>query len=333
MAIARDATASSYAGGQSGTVTLSHTCTGSNLMLWVTVYLNGGGTGDNVTGITYAGTSMTRTANGYVNGASTSQFLYYLIAPSTGANNIVVSLSGTHGCGIVSASYTGAKQSGQPDSSNSGSDLNTGANQVTVATTVVASNCWLVGGDGNDSIAPSAGTGTSINASANTGSILFIDSNGTVGTGSRSMQVTYLVPNDSLMCIASMAPLGATNFTRSPSDSIMNGASRTTTVARLVSFFRALSDSVMNAASRFALVGKGYARNLSDSIMNAVSRFATLVGIQHSPVAYVRALSDSIMNGANRFTTLAMSYFRTAQKSAAVTLSYFQKNNPPTDYD
>lgn len=67
-------------------------------------------------------------------------------------------------------------------------------------------------------------------------------------------------------------------FFRTLSDSIMNGASRTTTLSRIVSYTRTASDNIMNSASRLATVARGFVfvRTLSDGIMNAKSRFSNL---------------------------------------------------------
>jgi hypothetical protein len=90
-------------------------------------------------------------------------------------------------------------------------------------------------------------------------------------------------------------------FLRAPSDAILNGASRTATVSRLAGFSRSVSDSILNGASRLALLGKGVARTMSDSIMNGVSRFASVSYIH----GWVRAMSDSILNGASRTATVS----------------------------
>jgi len=96
--------------------------------------------------------------------------------------------------------------------------------------------------------------------------------------------------------IFSVYALTQQNFTRSLSDSIMNGVSRTASLNRLVSYKRSASDSLMNASSRFATVTKGYIRNLSDSIMNGASRLVSVSRVTN----YVRSISINIMVGASR---------------------------------
>ena len=105
---------------------------------------------------------------------------------------------------------------------------------------------------------------------------------------------------------AGQTMVNATAYTRSQSDAIMLGASRTTVLTYVQTLGRALSASIMNAASRFAGLTKGQIRALSDSIMNASSRFATLLGT--FPTHISRALSDSIMNAKSRFATFIASF-------------------------
>lgn len=180
MAIAFDAV-SSGADNPTTALTYSHTCTGSNLILITYVWVEDGA--DIVTGITYNSVAMTRVDTIQHSGGAKRSYMYYLLNPATGAHNVVVSTSAGDNVHSISASYTGAKQSGQPDSSNKTAQAS-GAT-LTLSTTVVASNCWLVSGVG-DSNGSAASTGTTERTSgagvANIG-----DSNGVVGTGSQSM--------------------------------------------------------------------------------------------------------------------------------------------------
>ena len=186
MAIVRDATSSSASATAATSNTFSHTCTGSDRILIVSTYVGGS---QNVT-VTYAGVSMTEIGTPTTVNTRVEQ-LWYLIAPATGANNIVVSWSASAVYGATASSYTGAKQSGQPDATGAAS-TGTGA-AISSATTVVASGCWLVGGyyddGGTGAGAPSAGSGTSLvvtTATANANTAIF-DSNGVVGTGSQTL--------------------------------------------------------------------------------------------------------------------------------------------------
>lgn len=75
------------------------------------------------TGVTYNGVAMTKITS--VNSADNLQgnSLWYLIAPATGANNLVATFAANHDIGCIVASYTGIVQTSALDdySSNSGS--------------------------------------------------------------------------------------------------------------------------------------------------------------------------------------------------------------------
>lgn len=108
MAVAFDAVASSNV--TAGSLTFSHTCTGSNRALTV------GATCSDSTptlSVTYGGVSMTSVAKRHSNDSSAGFVeLFYLIAPATGANNVVVTLSsGTADLTGGAISFTGASQS------------------------------------------------------------------------------------------------------------------------------------------------------------------------------------------------------------------------------
>ena len=114
--IAFDASSAGVQTTTANNISWSHTCTGSNLILWVAVTEE---TSDDITGVTYNSVALTAlTKSGTVTGAGFSQ-LWYLINPATGANTVQVNRTGTTGrLTGCSASYTGAKQSGVPDAQN-----------------------------------------------------------------------------------------------------------------------------------------------------------------------------------------------------------------------
>lgn len=184
MAISRDANAE---GGSNSTssVTFSHTCTGSNLILFVGVRCS-----QSVSSVTYNGVSLTNinTSAGAGSAGGQKASLWYLLNPAVGAHNVVITPASS---GIVwgaSSSYTGVKQSGQPDSNNTNADPGPGnVTSLSQSTTVVGSNCWVVMFGLNDNGQTlSAGTGSNLVSSGNNGASVF-DSNGTVSTGAYSM--------------------------------------------------------------------------------------------------------------------------------------------------
>jgi hypothetical protein len=213
MAIAFDAAATSNATGTS--LTFSHTCTGANLILWVSVLVNSAPNDhtDYVTGITYNGVAMTRAA--FIGGTGTNNdpcFLYYLFAPATGAHNVVVSISGSKPIYAVSSSYTGAAQSGTPDSATGEASL---ASSKTVAVTVSTANSWIISccGDGQNG-SPTAGTGLGATRSSQTFESVTADSNATVSAGSNSITWNLTAGSYPTVCVAAFAPAvgGNTRF-------------------------------------------------------------------------------------------------------------------------
>jgi len=184
MAIAFDAATDGGAGGSP--LTFSHTCSGENRILFVACVDDTGGS-SLITGITYAGVAMTKIA-GVQTPTDRWVTLWYLIAPATGANNVVITLSG----GMVyaaAASYTGAKQSGVPDAYTSNTASN--APSITCTLTTIADNCWLVGSFKMVyGTTPSSGANTyqRLTADYNRG---LLDSNGAqTPAGSKSMSLS-----------------------------------------------------------------------------------------------------------------------------------------------
>ncbi len=212
MAIAFDS-ASSGGTVASNTLTFSHTCSGSNRILFVGI--EGDGSSDTLTSVTYNGVAMTRIDS--ISAASTANrylYLYYLIAPATGAHNVVATVSsGTVVLG-VSASYTGALQSGVPDSSNKGGATSGGSRNV--STTTVLNNSWVVG-HFNGAASPTAVAGTTLRATESTYGFSTIgDSNGAVTpAGAKSLGITWSGSNGNGGIVASFAPVTSTTYTQS----------------------------------------------------------------------------------------------------------------------
>jgi len=183
MAIARDAAVDGGLGIGVTSLTWAHTCAGSDRVLFVTAF--GDVNNDVITGATYAGVTMTL-VDKLVAGTDRYVYQFVLFGPAPGSNNAVVSASSPIAIAAHSVSYTGAQQSG-PDSHNTGTE--TSNTTLTVATNVVASNCWLFGSfrDEVGTGVPGAGTTELVDAA---NGLYSCDSNGTVATGSQSLQYT-----------------------------------------------------------------------------------------------------------------------------------------------
>jgi len=209
--IAFDNASSSNATASSLTYSLT-VGSGSNRMLWTSVaFLDNSGT-DFVTGITYNGTAMTRSASVRPTFTNAYQcYLYYLFAPSTGANNVVVSLSGSKTIYSSSAAYTGAAQSGAPDFSTH-SQANVA--NISTSTNVTTANSWLIStfGDGQNGTA-TKGTGLSATRGPGVFEGVLADSNAAVSAGANTTQwVNATSPTadaDFCMITAAFAPAPA----------------------------------------------------------------------------------------------------------------------------
>lgn len=138
MPIAFDATASSFTASGT-TLTYTHVCTGSNLILFVVASTHSTSPVTAVTGITYNSVAMTSLSN-FADGNARFN-VYYLLNPATGSNDVVITTDTTDNIMGESISYTGAKQSGVPDvSGNQGPTTGTGYGQNLITS---ADNCWV----------------------------------------------------------------------------------------------------------------------------------------------------------------------------------------------
>src|SRR6185312_839996 len=90
---------------------------GANRVLWAGIESSAG---DLVTSVTYAGNAMTQIAQ-VKDAAGGTAYPYLAIATTSGTNNIVVTASASTNLSTAAASYTGAKQTGQPETSGTNS--------------------------------------------------------------------------------------------------------------------------------------------------------------------------------------------------------------------
>ena len=119
-------------------LTISHVNNGNLLVVGVGANNNN----DIITGITYAGSAMTRAGVGIIAANNISAYMYYLLNPSTGTNNIVISSGSSvlfQGEGV---SYTGARQTPQPDAST-GTTITSGTSAANTLTTVADNSVHL----------------------------------------------------------------------------------------------------------------------------------------------------------------------------------------------
>lgn len=168
------------------------------------VQVKGDVNSDDITAVTWGGVSMTKIAAVTIPVNDRVLSTWWVANPSSGGT---ISFTGGSFWQSYNFYYTGAAQTGQPDSFNSGTS--TAATTLAVATTVVASNCWAIftGGNssGNRTTTTSAGT-----VRQGSDDFFTIDSNATVATGSYSVTATENIVATGLGGIAfSIAPAAA----------------------------------------------------------------------------------------------------------------------------
>ena len=156
--------------------TYAHTTTtNANRFLWQIVLGKVSATSV-ITGITYNGVALTLRDGAQLSPADRYFEAWYLIAPSTGANNIVVSASESSFISGSTSTYYSASQ-GALDATVTNFQLTGDPNTNTLTT--VADNSWHIMGGANASGVPTAGTGSTLRATANGNSAIF-DGNGAI---------------------------------------------------------------------------------------------------------------------------------------------------------
>lgn len=174
----------------------NHTCSGSLGILWVGFNGDNIGGADDITSVTYNGVAMTLADKqvGGATGGDRNTYLYYLIGPATGSHTVTINCSGSHLLQGGSASYTGAKTSGQPDAHTINAEINPVFQTLTTSLTTSADNCWtiLVENCYDGGTPPVAGTNSTRRTfDATNGGWGLFDSNGAIHpAGSFSMTTT-----------------------------------------------------------------------------------------------------------------------------------------------
>lgn len=159
MAVAFDARSEGENNTSATSLTVSHTCTGSDRVLYVFAW-SGSGLVDisTVTG-TYNGTSMAIKFTG-TDQTNRPVRVFRLVAPSTGANNIVLSWSGNDYVRLIGASFTGVDQTTPDDAQvwidGSGGGTSSSGNVTSATGNMVVD---IVYGQGNGVTGLTAGAG------------------------------------------------------------------------------------------------------------------------------------------------------------------------------
>lgn len=195
-------------GNNSGNLNLTSAYTvggGTNRLLVVAV-IGDTGANDNIVGVTYGGVAMTLAAKHA--GGERYTYLYLLLNPASGPNNVVVNNGNTATWIIAGAAdYTGVRQSAQPDAT--ATNISAATTTLTTAITTVADNCWTILATQNvgTSGPAAAGTGSTARALPSLNDGGFFDSNAAqTPAGSHSMQTTTAGNADIVHVMASFAP-------------------------------------------------------------------------------------------------------------------------------
>jgi hypothetical protein len=196
-------------GGNNGgsTTSLSYSYTvgiGSNRLLVVNVI--GDTSADDISSVTYAGATMTLI--GKIQAPSNNwQYLYYLLNPPSGTNNVVITAGSSHYLISEAASWYNVKQSAQPDASTTNTaaaaSTSISTSLATVATgSLVVQGLWSYG-----HLAAGAGATPIITDAALDGAGLFASSASPVSpAGSVSMTTVSDGASSTGVIMVSFAP-------------------------------------------------------------------------------------------------------------------------------
>lgn len=208
FAIAFD-TAQVVLGGASGSpLEWSHTVTGSNPFLLV---VNDSTTPptNNYSAISYNSVAMTSQVLQAGDSNWGACAIWSLGNPSTGANTVSCTFTGTVGFYNGSASYSGCQSSSTPDNKG-GQGAASHASPEDFSLTSVADNCWHIAWFQAADVALVAGTGTTSRATNDTFE-RWLDNNAAITpAGSNTLQCTWVAGNNRVMVVGvTIAPFSA----------------------------------------------------------------------------------------------------------------------------
>ncbi len=198
MALAIEATSNSN--GSSSPLTWSHTCAGSERLLVVGVAMNPGSSGS-VSGVTYNGAALTPAGLAIGDASDDEVSFWNLIAPATGTNNIIVTVSGSVSGMVAGAvSFTGAHQTvplgGLVTNSASSDPFASVTASSEAGGIVVDMVSWTLG----ETASAGSGQTSHVNASGG-GSVLGA---GSTKAGAASVLMSWSLSNAVHWCIAAL---------------------------------------------------------------------------------------------------------------------------------
>jgi hypothetical protein len=199
MAIAFDTAGENYSA-SSSSASFSLAASGSNRVAILNVWTGGG---DRSTGCTVDGNAATFVQKINYSGSQWLYTYYYVDPPTSSVSYVANASNAADDIELHALLYNGCETTSVPDSSNT--DSNTSDTNLTISTTTVADNSWLVGHARGTAGKPSAGTGTTGRTTGT--AFLSGDSNGGKSpAGSYSMEWDWVSSSDNGACIVSLDP-------------------------------------------------------------------------------------------------------------------------------
>lgn len=202
--IAIDTHAGAQFSSASSPFTVPMTLSGSNRVLLVHVTIEDPTNPDLVTGATYAGSPMTLINKvGANQNGNDETYLFAIVAPPTGTNNVSVTTSASPSFIVVEgADYTGVNQA---IPTNVATSTAMGQTSFSAGPLTTANNSWIAGAIANTGSNPTIQSPNVARDSTN-GARVLVDSNGTTG-GSDTVNATVQFSNSAwLGIIAELAP-------------------------------------------------------------------------------------------------------------------------------
>jgi hypothetical protein len=192
-------------GGSTTSLTYSYTVgSGSNRLL--VANLIGDPSIDDISSVTYAGTSMTLIGKARAPSGNW-QYLYYLLNPSSGSNKVVVTAGSAHYLISQAASWYNVRQSSQPDASTTNTAAATNTSITTSLTTVATGSLVVQGLWAYGHLAAGAGATPILTDTALDGAGIFVSSGSPVSpAGNVSMTTISDGTQGSGVIMASFAP-------------------------------------------------------------------------------------------------------------------------------
>ena len=135
-------------GGNNGGTTTSLTYSykvGTGASRLLVVNLIGDSTVDDITSVTYAGAAMTLLGKIQAPSNNNWQYLYYLLNPANGTNNVIVTAGSKHYLISEAASWSNVRQSAQPDAVTTNTTPTASTSMTTSLTTVAAGSLVVQG--------------------------------------------------------------------------------------------------------------------------------------------------------------------------------------------